>query len=454
MLLERIKSEIVAQISYFIGSAGEALVVDPRRDCRVYIDIARREGMTIKHVFETHRNEDYVIGSLELASLTGAEIYHGPWPEFEYGETLKDGEESDVGNLKVRAIHTPGHTPGCMSYAITDLDTGEQPVLVCTGDVLFINEVGRTDLGGPERQREWSGNLYDSIFNRLLPLGDQVILCPAHGSGSICGSDIAEREQSTLGIERLQNPLLQLPREKFIEHKTREHHEYPPYYRIMEGYNLRGAPFVGCGPTPKPLSPDELLSEQDKDALLVDTSSPLAFSSAHVRKAYNIPKSHLSFAGWLLPYDKPVNLVVEDIADLEYVVNSLSRIGYDNVVGYLRGGMYPLVSSGHPYELLPLLKASDLKAKIEYGEKLTLLDVRSLNEWNREHLTGAQHIYVGHLLEQLEKVSKKHPVITICSTGKRASIAASILQRCGWPDVLNLLGGMEAWEALKYPIER
>ena len=148
-----------------------------------------------------------------------------------------------------------------------------------------------------------------------------------------------------------------------------------------------------------------------------------------------------------------MNLVVEDIADLEYTVNSLSTIGYDNIAGYLKGGMYPWISSGHPYESLPLLKASDLKEKIEHGEKLTLLDVRGPDEWDQGHLRDARRIYVGHLPEQLEKVSEEHPVVTICSTGRRASIAASILQRCGRSNVINLLGGMEAWVAAGYPTE-
>jgi len=175
MIFHSIKSEIVSNLSYLIGSENEALVVDPRRDCEIYLDIAMREGVNIKHIFETHRNEDYVIGSIELSSLSGADIYHGPWPKFEYGNVLGDGQEFQVGRLKVKAIYTPGHTKGCVSYAITDLDSGEEPVLVCTGDTLFVNDVGRTDFGGDQR-RAWSEDLYDSIFNKLLPLGDHVVI--------------------------------------------------------------------------------------------------------------------------------------------------------------------------------------------------------------------------------------------------------------------------------------
>jgi len=300
MILEKIKSEIVSHLSYFIGSDNEAVVVDPRRDWQVYVDIAQREGMNIKYIFETHRNEDYVIGSLELASLTGAEIYHGLWPKFEYGNVLKDGQEFRVGKLAVKAIYTPGHTLGCVSYAVTDLDSGEEPVLVCTGDTLFVNDVGRTDLAGPERRHDWSEKLYDSIFNKLLPLGDHVILCPAHGSGSVCGSRIAERELSTLGLERLINPVLQMSKEEFVKLKVEEHHEYAPYFRMMEKYNVKGAPFIGCGPNLKALKPKEFKEKLDEGAVVVDTRPPPAFGAGHIKGSYSLALKRLGLGGWVL----------------------------------------------------------------------------------------------------------------------------------------------------------
>ncbi|UCD73342.1 MAG: MBL fold metallo-hydrolase, partial [Candidatus Bathyarchaeota archaeon] len=255
MIFEKIKSHVVAHLSYFVGSNHEAIVVDPRRDCQVYLDIVMREGMRIKYIFETHRNEDYVIGSRELAHLTGAEIYHGPWPEFQYGETLQDGQEFHFGDLEVTAIYTPGHTPGCVSYAVSDLASGEHTIMVFTGDTLFVNDTGRTDFGGPEKRSDWSENLYNSIHNKLLPLGDHVVICPAHGSGSVCGVGIADREVSTLGAEKLMNPLLQMTREEFIEYKVNEEQHYIPYFRMMEKYNVEGASFIGYGPNPKALTP-------------------------------------------------------------------------------------------------------------------------------------------------------------------------------------------------------
>ena len=264
MILHKIKSQIVSQLSYFIGSGNEAIVVDPMRDCETYLNLSMKEGMNIKYIFETHRNEDYIIGSKELSSLTGSEIYHGQWPDFEYGNIAKDGEEFKFGKIKATILYTPGHTPGCISIAVTDLETGSQPILVCTGDALFVNDVGRTDFGGASNRKAWSENLYDSIHNKLLPLGDHVVLCPAHGSGSVCGGGIAERELSTLGMERLENPLLQLCNEEFVQTKVEEHHEYAPYFKMMEFFNVKGAPFLGASQKPVAFNPDSKLEAYAK----------------------------------------------------------------------------------------------------------------------------------------------------------------------------------------------
>jgi hydroxyacylglutathione hydrolase len=239
MIFERIKSAGIAHNSYLIGSGSEAAVIDPRRDCQIYIDSAQEKGLKIQYIFETHRNEDYVIGSIELNDITGAEIYHGSGLNWKYGNTVQDGQEFQIGELRLRAINTPGHTDESMSYAIADLAIGEATVMVFTGDALFVGDVGRTDLYGPEEALSLASNLYDSIFHKLLPLGDGVILCPAHGAGSVCGLHIANQDESTLGIERIQNPVLQIKnKDRFIKYKIAEHPERPHYFRQMEKYNL------------------------------------------------------------------------------------------------------------------------------------------------------------------------------------------------------------------------
>jgi hydroxyacylglutathione hydrolase len=171
MIFERIKSEGIAHLSYFLGSGNEAVVIDPRRDCQIYVDLARQNGMNIKYIFETHRNEDYVIGSQQLKTLTGADIYHGINLDFEYGSALKDKQDFTFGSLKLTVLHTPGHTDESMSYVLSDLNSNEVPVMVFTGDTLFVGDVGRTDLNGPDKTSQMASKLYDSIFNKILPLG-------------------------------------------------------------------------------------------------------------------------------------------------------------------------------------------------------------------------------------------------------------------------------------------
>lgn len=318
MIVERVKSEGLAHNSYLIGSRGRAIVIDPRRDCQIYVDLAEQRGLKIKSIFETHRNEDYVVGSLELANLTGAEIHHGPGLEWRYGLALKDGQEFAFGDIRLTALHTPGHTDESMSYVIADKSSGMVRVMVFSGDALFVNDVGRTDLCGGKEASRLAAGLFDTIFGRLLPLGDGVILCAAHGSGSICGMNIAERDESTLGIEKAQNPLLQMDRDQFIAYKVAEKPERPPYFTWMEKFNLEGPLLLGCFSPPHSLSPAEFRREMEKGAIVIDCSDPAAFGGAHIKGAYSIWLSGLSvFAGWVLPYEKPVLLVLEDEAHLD-----------------------------------------------------------------------------------------------------------------------------------------
>ena len=451
MIFEKIKSGVVSHLSYFIGSDNEAIVVDPRRDCQVYVDIAQREGMNIRYIFETHRNEDYVIGSLELAHLTGAEIYHGPWPKFEYGNVVEDGQDFRFGRLKATAIHTPGHTLGCVSYAVTDLDSGEEPVLVCTGDTLFVNDAGRTDFGGPKR-KEWSENLYDSIFKKLLTLGDHVVLCPAHGSGSVCGGRIADRELSTLGLERLMNPMLQMTREEFVDHKVNEPHEYAPYFRMMEKYNVEGAPPFGLGLNPPALKPREFKEQVEKGAVVVDARPPPAFGAGHIKGSYSLAIKRLGLGGWVLPYDRPLLLVLGDQTHLDYVARSLIRMGYDNLGGYLVPSIVSWYKAAMPLERLGLMTVVELKEKLENGEDWLVLDVRSRDEWFQGHIDGGLNIYVGLLEGRTDEVPEGKQIAVVCKSGTRSSFACSILLRAGRRNIHNVLGGMDAWKNAGYHI--
>jgi hydroxyacylglutathione hydrolase len=451
---ERIKSEGLAHLSYFIGSEDEAIVIDPRRDCQVYVNLARKEGMNIKYIFETHRNEDYVIGSLELKKFTGAEIYHGEGVDFKYGKYLKEDKEFNFGSMRLAALHTPGHTDESMSYILTDLDTGKEPVIVFTGDTLFIGDTGRIDLYGPEEAPRMAANLYDSLFNKILPLGDRVILCPAHGAGSVCGGAIAKRDYSTLGLERVQNPVLQkTDREEFIKFKIEEQLEFPPYFEKMEQYNRQGPPLLQGLSVPKLLSPDEFRAEMEKGAVVVDTRMPHSFGGAHIKDSYNIWLEGIpSFAGWMLPYDKPVLLVLEEKEQLETAVSYLIRLGYDNIAGFLNGGIAAWYMEALPINGFNFISVHSLKKKLEKKKEITLLDVRKKKEWNEGHIEGAKNIYVGKLEENLDKISKEFPVIVYCDSSRRSSIAASVLKKHGYNNVYNVLGSMTAWKNAGYDI--
>ncbi|KAF5413862.1 MAG: Hydroxyacylglutathione hydrolase [Candidatus Methanogaster sp.] len=459
MIFERIKSMGLAHNSYLVGSDGEAAVIDPRRDCDVYIELAEREELRIKYIFETHRNEDYVTGSGELSNLTEAEVFHGPDLAWGYGNTLHDGDTFRIGSLKITALHTPGHTDESMSYTLADLSSGEDAamVMVFTGDALFVGDVGRTDFYGPAESERLAGALYDSIFEKILPLGDGVIICPAHGAGSVCGGSISERDESSIGIERASNPMLHLDRQEFIRHKTAEHHERPPYFRVMERYNLEGPPIMGRLPSPPPLTPDEFKDSIKRGrATVLDARTPPSFGGAHIRGSYSIWLEGVpAYAGWVLPYNAPILLVLELRDHLKRAVRYLVRLGYDNIRGYLGGGIEAWYDAGNAVEYMGLSTVHELKRRIDRGDDFLVLDVRDENEWREGYIKGAMHIYVGNLESRLSEVPRDIPITVVCNVGHRASLAASILLRAGYTNVCcDVLGSMKAWQVSGFPVNR
>lgn len=445
MFMESLYTPGVAQLSYIFGDDGQAAVIDPRRDVNAYLEIAHRQGAKITHIFETHRNEDFVVGSLELARRTGAEIYHGSQLDFQYGKPVNEGDAFQIGNIKLSILHTPGHTMESISIVYRDLAFSDDPLGVFTGDALFIGDVGRTDFY-PDRAEEVAGLLYDSIFQKLLPLGEHVLLWPAHGAGSVCGAGIAERGFSTLGYERMHNPVLQkTDREAFIHFKVNEAHFYPPYFRQMEKYNLEGAPQLDQLPIPKPSTSSEIVQAADDGMLLVDIRSPEAYAGAHVPKSFSLPLDMLpAFAGMFLPYDQPIGLIVEEYSQIEAAVRGLIRVGYDRVVGFLAGGLYSLETSGRRYDRIEAIHITDLEQRLDDGKGFTLLDVRSKEEFESGHLRTAVHLYVGDLPTKLDQIPSGRPITTFCESGQRATIAAAFLKRQGMEPVEVCLGSMAA----------
>ena len=452
MKFQVFKSEIVSHISYIVGSKNKAVVIDPRRDCDIYLETSRKWEAKIDYVFETHRNEDYVIGSAELSNLTGAQVLHGPGLDWRYGQTISDKQEFSIGSLKIIALHTPGHSPESTSYVLQDSESGNHPVMVFTGDTLFVGDVGRTDFLGPEMTPVMSEKMYRSIFEKLLPLGDGVIVFPAHGTGSVCGGKISEREISTIGIEKATNPMLQLTKEQFIAAKVAERHQTPPYFKKMEQYNLHGPPMRSTVANPLPLKPSEFSDKVKKGAYIVDVRTPAAFGGAHIKGSYSLPPSRLSNAGWVLPYDKPILIVAENLEAADFAEKSLYRLGFDNVEGYLANGLESWYKESLPVAKLSLATVQDLNRMLSSEQDVFVLDVRRESEWNEGHIAGSTRIYLGKLQNETDKLPRNKPIFVICKTGNRSSFGVSVLLREAFDQVYNVLGGIDAWNKAAYPL--
>ncbi|MGB7407987.1 MAG: rhodanese-like domain-containing protein [Pontixanthobacter sp.] len=447
MLLEKIKTPGLSHLSYLIGSGGKTAVIDPRRDCECYVEFARAEGLEITHIFETHRNEDLVSGAPVLRELTGARVLHGPnaGGTVEYAETAREGDEFEIGQLRIRVMETPGHTDDHLAFVLQDTAYPDGPVGVFTGDALFVGDVGRTDFY-PDRKREVAGLLYDSL-QKILDLGDQVILYPAHGAGSVCGSGMAEREFSTLGHERRNNPRLQFEsRDAFIDFKVEENHYQPPYFQLMERLNLEGGEPAPRVMRPKRLSLSEL-GNIDADHL-VDVREPLAFASGHLPGSMNLPVGMISaFAGWFIREGESVALVASDEDQLEAAMTHLVRIALDNIRGgYV--GVVPAAAKGKSMRTIPMIGTDEVERRLESDEGgWTLLDVRDADERAEGAIEGSRHTYVGELNEQYRDLDPAQHYTLMCASGMRATVAAGWLASRGFEKLDVYLGSMGAWKA-------
>ncbi len=452
MFFERIESKGLAHYSYLIGDGTKAAVIDPRRDSEIYKKKAQEAGLAIKFILETHRNEDYIIGSNELASQTGAEIWHADSQlDYAYGQSVRDGQIWDIGQLKIRAIHTPGHTEGHMSYLLYDPDG--LPWVIFSGDILFAGDVGRVDLLGMNRTEEMAGLLHESIFGKIIPLGDGIIVCPAHGTGSVCGSSISERHLTTIGIERRENPMLQHREKSEFVSRVAKELERPLYFMEMEKRNIEGAPLLGNRPSPLPLRAKEF-KQRAESAIVVDTRMELGFSAAHVPGALSIWLGGLaSFAGWFLPYDKPI-ILVNETENPEDSTRHLIRLGYDRIEGYLGGGMLSWHTAGLESHSIPTVTVQGLCQLLDAKKNPFILDVRSREELERKgRITDAAHIHITTLAEHMHEIPKERPVYIFCGSGMRSMIAASLLKRHGWTNLHVVLGGLAGWNSVSCPLE-
>ena len=384
--------------------------------------------------------------------MTGAEICHSKQLGFACGDHRLDDEETlAVGNLKIKALHTPGHTDESLCYTVTDTEKTTQPLMIFTGDTLFVGSIGRTDLQGKHAQTKQAEKLFTSLHEKLLPLEDGVLVYPAHGAGSVCGSGIGEQTFSTIGFERQANPFLKLNKEEFVEKAASQELIVPKYFAKMEEYNLNGAPPLRGIPKPRALSVAEFEEAmQEIDSIVVDTRAPYAFNGSHVPGALSIwlGGGTAVYTGWILGYDQRILLVVERKHDVERVRRHFWRLGFDNLFGFLCPSINEWQEQGKPIDHVNTLSVAELK---DNQKRYTILDVREPSEWHTEGvIEGAEQIFFADLPQKAETLYRDNRYAVICSVGNRASIAASVLKRKGFGDVGNVLGGMTAWQRLGY----
>lgn len=444
MLFERIESAGLAHYSYLIGDQGQAVVIDPRRDCDIYLELAQRAGCRITHILETHRNEDYVIGSVELAARTGAAIWHADAQlDYRYGQAAAEGQTWGVGQYELRALSTPGHTPGSMSYLLHDPDG--HPWVVFTGDALFAGDVGRVDLLGVDLMPELAAKLHASLFEKLLPLGDGVIVCPGHGAGSVCGTAIADRPWTTIGWEREHNPKLQQRKLADFVRQVAQVHASPPYFHLMERYNVEGAPLLGARPAPPLLTPAEF-AQQATTCRVVDTRAADAFCAAHLPDATYLWEAALpNYIGWFVPYDAPL-LLVTDPADLPAVTRHCVRLGYDTIAGVLAGGMSAWHADGRESARIERLSAPAFARRWDAGARPLILDVRSAETREAQGgLNTAQYLELTQLPALAKSLPRDRDLAIFCNSGMRATLAANLLARAGLTRLTVIAGGVQGW---------
>ncbi len=470
MLFERFEDKGLSQYSYAVGckGAGEVAIVDPRRDSDVYLEYAAAQGVRIAYVLETHIHADFASGARELAERTRArlllsaldrgELYEVKFPH----EDLHDGRAIEIGTTRVVSRHTPGHTPEHMSFLVYDrARSADAPLMMLSGDFLFVGSLGRPDLLGEEAKRALAGRLFDSV-QRLPDLPDGLEVHPGHGSGSMCGAGMSDRPMSTLGFERVANPYLQrgLDREAFVRKILGNVPPFPPYYRRMKTVNSSGLPSLNGLPGLNALALDEFKARVDRGHVVIDLRDQLSFGGGHIPRAFGIAAGQdlSTWASWVVPYDTPILLVdavqgpAGDASRIEEAVRALVRVGLDQVEGYLAGGMQAWSAAGLPQAHTPQLTPAELHARLEAGDRIRVIDVRTDGEFSRGHIDGARHIMGGFIADRVAELRNgTDPIAVTCAAGYRSTVAASVLERANVGPVYNVTGGMGAWERAGLP---
>ncbi len=464
MLLKYFYDPVLAHASYMVGCqrAKQAIIVDPGRDIEQYLQAAKREGVEITAIAETHIHADYVSGARELADRVGAKLYvsdEGP-AEWKYSyaaqyshQLVHDGDEFMVGNIKFTVMHTPGHTPESISFLVTDKGGGaDKPMGIFTGDFVFVGSIGRPDLleqaaGIANTAEPGARDLFKSLA-RFKQLPDYLQVWPAHGAGSACGKGLGAIPSSTVGYEKLFNPALQYQdEEEFVRYILADQPEAPTYFAVMKHVNKVGPRVLGAGHTHRMLDVKELPAAV-KAGTVVDLSASNEFAAGHVPGSINIPQSMLAaWAGWLVDYKKPTYLICSP-HQLESAAAMLHKIGVEEISGAF--DLAAVKAAGLATESFASGTPQDLRHKIEAGQ-VHLVDVRGDAEWAEGRIEQAEHRFLGRLSKNLVGLPKETPIVVQCRSGARSAIGCSILQAQGFKNVVNLTGGYLAWTGAGYP---
>jgi hydroxyacylglutathione hydrolase len=466
MFVERFEDRGLSQYSYAVGceGAGVMAIVDPRRDVDAYLEFAAARELGIAYVLETHIHADYASGARELAERTGGALWLSAYDEGELYDVgfphheLRHGDAVAFGAVRLEALHTPGHTPEHLSFLVYDTSRSARvPMTMLSGDFLFVGSLGRPDLLGDDAKLALARRLYASVRERLHGLPDGLEIAPAHGAGSMCGAGMSGRAVSTLGFERIANPYLNpdLTESDFVEAILGNVPPFPDYYRRMKALNAAGPPSLGGLPGRTAIPDGDFKTLVDAGHAVIDLRDQLSFGAGHVPGSYGIGggSSVSTWASWVVPYDTPLLLVGQGPGQIEEAARSLVRVGLDDVRGHLEGGFESWVRAGYPLAHTPQLAPVALARLQGRGEAIRIIDVRTPAEWASGHIAGAEHVMCGHVPAHLDRLcASAGPIAVVCGGGYRSTVAASLLQRAGCSEVVNVTGGMTAWIRAGLPV--
>lgn len=457
MYFQHVYDKSLAQASYFIGcqKAGVAMVIDPKRDVDTYLEIARQNNMKITHVAETHIHADFLSGARELASLTGAPLYlsdeGGPEWQYEFPHVgLKDGDVINVGNLKFEVLHTPGHTPESISFLLTDRPASPEPVMLFTGDFVFVGDIGRPDLlekaaGIKGTMDAGARQMYKSI-RKFSELPDHIQVWPGHGAGSACGKALGAVPSSTVGYEKIRNWALQYQTDEkgFVQYLLADQPEPPKYFAMMKKLNKVDRPLLTEVPKLNKLTMEELKKALDTGVKVIDTRLKEDYAKGFIPGTINIQGNNAfaTWMGWFVSYDEPFILIAEE-SKLDDLTRKLMRIGLDNIYGYI-DNVSDYEKFGEKLSKSEIITADQLD-NILKANHTQIIDLRGASEYKTGHIKGTENIFIGTLEKDLDKIRKDQQVVIHCQAGDRSAIGYSLLRKHGFRNVKNYPGGMSEW---------